>query len=448
MRVSTKRVNIFTFLIVMAIAIAAQPGAEEAKIYSTISDWIKHHAVPFKNSNPASDIKDLLPLKNMVGDAQIAALGEATHGTREFFQMKHRILKFLVTEMEFNTFAIEASWPESLLVNRFIKNGKGDPKELLKGLHCRVWFTQEILDMILWMREYNQTVENTKKISFYGFDIQAPTLAMKNVIEYLSEVDPPFSKQAESFYSPFLIYQENWLKYQDAPARTKKKCYLNLQKVYLLLKAKQQLYEKRSKTDAYRFALHNARVALQSEAFYAANNKSAVRNLFMAENVTWLREHPRPNAKIVLWAHNDHVGYDAPGDPSMAFYLKQQYGKEMLSIGFGFYKGTFNAYRYYKKGVLAERASVFSTSPAAAGSYGGYFQKAELPHFILDMRGLELKSKTAKWLIGPRRLRSIGAAYDPKNPLRFYEKVKLPEHFDIFIYFEESTPSGLLSYND
>lgn len=146
---------------------------ETTGVSPAIVAWLQNHTVPFNTSKPGSGFEDLMPLKQIVGDARIVSLGEATHGTREFFEMKHRILEFLVKEMGFNTFAIEATWPESNLVNNYIQTGEGDPARLLAGLFFWTWNTQEVLDMILWMRE--------NRVSFHGFDMPRLFLDLRGI---------------------------------------------------------------------------------------------------------------------------------------------------------------------------------------------------------------------------------------------------------------------------
>src|SRR4029450_5293537 len=131
--------------------------------------------------------EDLRPLKNLVRNARIVALGEGTHGTSEFFRMKHRILEFLATEMGFTIFAIEANMPEAYRVNDFVLTGRGDPKALLKGMYFWTWNTQEVLDMILWMRDFNQSGKG--RIEFTGFDMQTPTVAMQIVRDFVAAHD-------------------------------------------------------------------------------------------------------------------------------------------------------------------------------------------------------------------------------------------------------------------
>ena len=142
-------------------------------------DWIHAHAVPFDRAEPGQGWDDLMPLKEIVGDARIVALGEGTHGTREFFQMKHRITEFLANEMGFTVFAIEANMPEARQVNRYVLTGEGDPKKALAGMYFWTWNTQEVLDMIEWMRAFNASGQ--RRIAIWGLDMQTPDVAMDSV---------------------------------------------------------------------------------------------------------------------------------------------------------------------------------------------------------------------------------------------------------------------------
>lgn len=145
------------------------PSPEEAFPSEAVS-WLRANAHSFDTAEPTGDFSDLEPLREMIGDARIVSLGEATHGTKEFFQMKHRILRFLVTEMGFTAFGIEATLPESFLVNEYVRDGTGDAAARLAGLYFWTWNTQEVLDMIEWMRAHNAAHPGSE-VSFYGFDI-------------------------------------------------------------------------------------------------------------------------------------------------------------------------------------------------------------------------------------------------------------------------------------
>src|SRR5205085_9395469 len=135
------------------------------------------------------------PLKKVVGDARIVALGEATHGTREFFQLKHRMLEFLATQMGFTIFSIEASMPEAYRLNDFVLNGTGDPAKLIKGMYFWTWDTQEVLDMVMWMREFNKSGKG--RVEFTGFDMQTPNVAAQIASEFVAKADPEYAAEFE-----------------------------------------------------------------------------------------------------------------------------------------------------------------------------------------------------------------------------------------------------------
>jgi erythromycin esterase-like protein len=154
-------------------------------------EWIRAHAVPLKTVEAGSGFADMQPLKKIVGDARIVALGEATHGTREFFQLKHRMLEFLATEMGFTIFSLEANMPEAYRLNDYVLRGEGDPKQLLKGMYFWTWDTQEVLDMILWMRQFNKSGKG--RVEFTGFDMQTPAVALEIVRDFVAKADPAYA---------------------------------------------------------------------------------------------------------------------------------------------------------------------------------------------------------------------------------------------------------------
>ncbi len=158
--------------------------------------WIRQHAVPLATPEAGHGFAELRPIKSIIGNAHLVCLGEATHGTREFFQLKHRLLEFLVSEMGFTVFGIEATMPEAFDVNEYVLTGTGDPTKALAGLYFWTWDTREVLEMIRWMRRYNADPLHKKKVKFYGFDMQSSPRAVKVTLRYLRRVDPRRSDAA------------------------------------------------------------------------------------------------------------------------------------------------------------------------------------------------------------------------------------------------------------
>jgi len=183
--------------------------AENRAELEATKGWVRSHAIPLKTVEAGSGFEDMRPLKKIIGGARVVALGEATHGTREFFWLKHRMLEFLVTEMGFTVFGIEASMPEGFDVNEYVLTGDGDPEKALAGLNLWVWDTEEVLEMIRWMRKYNEDVNHLRKVKFYGFDMQYPARAAKRAVEYLDNVDPGqasiLKSELEDLANPVLL---------------------------------------------------------------------------------------------------------------------------------------------------------------------------------------------------------------------------------------------------
>jgi erythromycin esterase len=386
--------------------------------------WLKANTIPFETAEPNGSFEDLMPLKKMISNARIVALGEATHGTHEFFQMKYRMLEFLVEEMGFNTFAMEREWPVANLINDYIHTGKGDPAELLKG-QGGLWDAQEELDIIQWMRTYNENPTNPRKISFNGFDMQYDQMAKDNVAQYMQKVDPQAAQQIAGDYSC----------YPGAGLACQKK----LQAVYDWLDQHQAGYTAKSSTGEFSLALRSAREVIQSQDYSSNNNNGLIRDRYMAENVTWILNQAGPDAKVVLWAHNAHVGMSGEEFPrTMGDYLRKQYGNQMVVFGFSFYQGSFNA---YGKTTL----QTFHVDAPPGDSYESFFHAAGLPRFFLDLRSVKPGAAASDWLLAPHPFRSIGTGYNPFDPQLGFETAALAKVFDVAIYFQDTSPSILLN---
>jgi erythromycin esterase len=162
-------------------------------------NWLRRNAMPVTTTLAGNGFADLQPLRDVIGDARIVALGEATHGTSELFRMKHRLTELLATEMGFTYFAIEARMPEAAKVNEYVLTGQGDPAELLEGLRSTPWNTQEVLDLILWMRDFNASGRG--RIQFTGFDMQSSALAAQNVRAFLAQAEPAYIPTANAAFA-------------------------------------------------------------------------------------------------------------------------------------------------------------------------------------------------------------------------------------------------------
>jgi erythromycin esterase len=406
--------------------------------------WLKASAVPFDTADAGHGFSDLTPLKAMIGDAHIVSLGEATHGTAEFFKMKHRLTEFLASEMGFTVFAIEASMPEAFRVNDYVLRGEGDPNELLKGMYFWTWNTQEVLDMILWMREFNKSGKG--KIEFLGFDMQEPKVAAQNVRTFVAKADPDYRKTLDEAYAGLASYTRFQRELRmmpgaggddNAAAKTTKtkadydRLVERSGEVLEYLTKERDRLVKAVEGDAagVDWAIQNARIVVQ--AVKVLTGPGDYRDRSMAENVDWILAHRPTGTKIVLWAHNFHVSRQ-PG--AMGSFLAERHKNDMVVSGFAFHEGKYTA---VAPGIGLKTNDASASAP---GSVEWAFHEAGLERAILDLRKVDRGSSSSNWLAEPINHRSIGAlamggAFFPNE---------LTKSFDLLIFFDQTTASVLL----
>ena len=423
---------------------AAEYAARLAKEKATtemVRSWLATNAIRLETVEAGHGFADLQPLKQIIGNARIVSLGEATHGTREFFQMKHRMLEFLVSEMGFNLFGIEATMPESFDINDYVLNGHGDPAKALAGIYFWTWDTQEVLDMITWMRAYNAEPAHRTKVKFYGFDMQSPTRAAKVMLSYLHKVDPQTAANAEKnlqvLMNPytaarfFVMSKE----VKGAAAEASRAALANFD-------SRKADYIKRSNAGEWEIARQHAQVLAQAIETYsvALPEGSAVRDRAMAENVRWILNHEGPEAKIVLWAHNYHVSAANVEKPTaMGEHLRTTFGKQMVVFGFAFNQGGFQAVEMpfgYARGLRS-----FVVGPAREDSYDAMLASTGLRLAAIDLHKAVDQSEVATWMNTPRATRSFGAGYSEQAAAGFFSNEVMPKLYDA-LFFIETTSSA------
>jgi erythromycin esterase len=410
------------------------PTSGAQSIPAEAARWIRERALSLRTTEPTDDFSDLMHLKAFIGDARVVALGEASHGGREFFTMKHRLLRFLVKEMGFTLLGFEDGWAESLTASRYVESGLGSAEEAVDDLLAWPWKVQEVVDMLSWMRGYNESRGSAPAVSFQGFDMQQPYGAMQIVLEYLRRVDPAAAERAESRYTCLGAGSD----YGNLPPDVKTECRATLQQIHDGLAANRASYEAASSPRDFTQAHFAARVVLQAEELASTRGDFEPRDRYMAENLAWLLEQQGPNARAVVWAHNGHVGtvpYVGHEYPSMGMRLRERFGSSLRVIGFEFYSGSFNA--------TAGRLSVNTVSAATPGGYGEGFHSLGIPLFFLDLRGITRSSSATDWLVGPRRIWDIGHRFSPANPQQTTAEISLPSMFDAVIFVDRITPTHL-----
>lgn len=388
--------------------------------------WIRKNAVPVRTVDPASDHDDLMPLKEMIGESRIVALGEGTHGTCEFFKMKHRIVRFLAEEMGFTAFAIEANMPEARAVNAYVLTGEGDPKKALSGLYFWTWDTAEVLDMIEWMKDFN--LSGKGRMEFYGFDMQFPDVAMTHVREFVKKADPTFVAALDECYGKVDEVSASMRKSRDRGHVDFENWHDAALEVHEHLESRRDVYARSRDEREVDWVIQDALVVLQAAEANMQGKRS--RDESMAENLDWILAHTPPGTKVVTWAHNGHVSKKLGTFKSMGHYLSERHGKDMIVFGFAFHAGEYTA-------VGSRGIAVYSTSPSEPGSVEWFFKSSGIARLILDLRKASAEEKGAAWLMEELDFRSIGAmamdyAFSPR---------RIAQEFDALIYIENTTPS-------
>ena len=410
--------------------------AEQRGAPTEFLTWLRENAHPLQSAIPTENDEDLILLKAMIGDARVVALGEATHGTSEFFTLKHRIVQFLAEEMGFTVFSIEANMPEAYRLNEYMLTGEGDPRELLRDIHYLwMWNTQEVLDLILWMREYNASGRGV--MQFTGFDMQTPTVAMEEVRAFVKTYNPGYLAQVDRAYEA-VERAFSLRRGRDATEDELEAWQSAAQGVLTHLTNHESTYVGASQSERA-WAVQNARIVLQGGEYALTGTDKSVpnetsRDGSMAANVQWLLAR-NPDARVVLWARNAHI-LKAHQKKLMGERLSEALGDDYVSLGFTFYGGSFQA-----RPRSGEAPQIHLTEDAPARSVEGVFHTLGLPLFLLDLRAG--KQEQASWLAAPQDTRTVIGTIASRYQLSF-SKRQLPKEYDALIFVDQMTPTDLL----
>lgn len=409
-------------------------SATDAETAKSLAAEIHRLAAPLATVQAGNQLDDLAAFGRAVGDARIVSLGEATHGTREFFQMKHRLLEYLVKEKGFTVFAIEANWPESLAVDRYVKTGEGDPRVALAGMYFWTWNTQEVLDMIEWMRAYNRAAGERPKLTFTSFDMQTPDVAADRVLEYLRKAAPAQAAEAEAVYREVRVLSARRGEMFDDGAGA---LAARAEGVVRLLDGRREAFLQESTPEAWRDARQAAEIVRQAVAMRAASSGPAYRDEMMARNVEWLADRVHAGEKLVLWAHNGHVQFaEQMGLKSMGGWLRQRFGRAMYVVGFAFRGGELRAVGRSQGKPTGLGNHVAPRSPEGSGD--AVLSAAGLPLMFLDLRAVPAESALGRWLAEPHAYLNAGAIWMQDTPESHLSPVSLAKAYDGLIYIEES----------
>lgn len=416
---------------------AELPAKTSPETSDAVVSAIKAVALPLAGVEAGNPYSDMAAFGKAVGDARVVALGEASHGSREIFQMKHRLLEYLVKEKGFTVFAIEAGWPASEAADVYVKTGEGDPKTALSAMNMWPWQTEEVLAMLVWMRGYNQTRGNRRPLSFVGVDIQGVAPTQARVLATVRRSDPEILQSVEAAYQQFESQLKKGVR-GAAFAETARA----VADVVALLESRPAIFRKTMAAEGYRDLLQMARIVAMNAKRYVSSNAS-YRDEMMANLALWHLNETHPEEKMVLWAHNSHVARREGSYRPIGDWLTEKLHQDVFALGFAIGEGTATMFTWQDGKRLGLKPVALKKAEPGTGT--ATLQQVGMPLFFLDLRGRS--GVLAEWLDGQHLFRETGAGTGMEFAASAYGNMRaysLRKRFDGLIYLDQTNGSRIL----
>jgi len=395
----------------------------------------------------AIDSAELEPLLRRISDARVVLLGEATHGSSEFYRMREGISRELIERKAFSFIAIEGDWPDAARIDHYVRHAETPPSEWTAFARFPTWMwrNQEVRDFVDWLRARNADVEAGKRVAFHGLDLYSLFNSIRSVLNYLDDVDPQTARVARQRYGCLTPWQSDPATYGHAAlSGNYQTCEREVVSMLTDLMQKRRAY---AEHDGERFldAVQNARLVANAERYYrimyyGSRASWNLRDSHMFETLKTLLNFHGPESKAIVWAHNSHVGDSsatemaARGEYNIGHLCRQEFGNAAYSIGFGTDHGTVAAASDWDGPM-----EVKVVRPAVPESYERLCHEAGAPRFLLRLRN-PIPKDLAEGLLKPRLERAIGVIYRPETELQsHYFQALLSHQFDEYIWFDETS---------
>ena len=394
------------------------------------------------------------PLLRMIDPAAtIVLIGEATHGTHEFYRIRADLTRALIRERGFGIVAVEADWPDAYRANIWVRvSGGDDTAESALSDFTRfprwMWRNREVVRFLRWLRAENSARDAGTRIGFYGLDLYSLHRSMTRVVEYLEKVDPLAAQRARHGYACFDAFGEDVQRYgYTASLDLGRSCEDEVVEQLLDLRRQAAEYATRDgriAADDYFVAEQNARVVCDAEAYYRAMFRGGaeswnLRDRHMMATLEALIDRATRTglpSRAVVWAHNSHLGdaratgLAALGELNLGQLVRERFGESCWAIGMTTHEGDVTAAHNWD-----EPAALRQVRPSLPGSYERLFHDTGLPAFALPLSGREV----AQALIGPRLERAIGVIYRPETErASHYFAARLAGQFDIVVHLDRT----------
>jgi erythromycin esterase len=394
---------------------------------------------------PLASAADLDPLLDRIGDARYVLLGEASHGTSEFYTWRARISQRLIQEKGFAFIAVEGDWPDCYHINRYIKGyaDAGDTAVAVLQTFQRwptwMWANWEVAALAEWLRRHNEGLADEQKAGFYGLDVYSLWESMATIMDYLEENQSEAVEAARRAYFCFEPFGQDVQAYARSTMMVPESCEDEVVDLLLELRRKARPYD--GDTEAAFDADQNALVLVNAERYYRAMVRSGanswnIRDNHMMDSLDRLMAYHGPDAKGIVWAHNTHIGdaratdMAAAGMENLGQLAREKRGKDaVVLVGFGSHRGRVIAGRRW--GAPMERMRL---PPARSRSWESLLHQAGEHDKLLILDDMAEAAAARAW----RGHRAIGVVYQPDQEFGNYVPTLLPGRYDAFLFMDES----------
>ena len=410
-----------------------------------LPDLIRRSAEPL----PEIDDPAFGAMFDRFGDARVVLLGEASHGTSEFYRSRAAISKRLIERHGFNIVAVEADWPDAATIDRYVRHRQKREGEQtsFERFPTWMWRNAEVDDFVRWLREHNSQRPYEQMTGFFGLDLYNLDASMRAVIDFLEREDPEAAKIARRRYGCLEPWADHPATYgRMAIFEGYARCQVPVTEMMRDL-MKRNFDCLSAECDEWLDAAANARLVKNAEAYYRVMYEGAaeswnLRDTHMFETLSQLLDAKGPRSKAIVWAHNSHIGNAAHtdmgkrrGELNIGQLCKDRFDNRARLIGFGTHTGTVAAADDWDEPMKIKRVR-----PSLEGSYERMSHDSGLTRFLLDLRAEEI-GRDLKEALGEERLeRFIGVIYRPETERwSHYSECVLHKQFDAWVWFDETT---------
>ncbi|MFC6334221.1 erythromycin esterase family protein [Paenibacillus septentrionalis] len=394
-------------------------------------------------SRPIKSMDDLELIIQAVSDCEIVMLGEASHGTSEFYTMRAEITKRLIKEKGFSFIAVEGDWPSCYTLNRYIKHKADAPAHAREALNdfnrwpTWMWANEEVMSLVQWLHEFNENKKDNNQIGFYGIDVYSLWESMEEILSHLKKTNSPDLAMAQKAFECFEPHGRDPQAYGVSASFLSEGCEEEVVKLLLTLQEKRK--EGKPQDEVSLNDELNALVTINAERYYRSMVRGGpdswnIRDRHMVEALLRIKDFHGPHAKAIIWEHNTHIGdaratdMTAEGMINVGQLLREKFGQEhVYAVGFGTYQGSVIAANRWGGEI-----EVMKVPKAIPGSWEALLHQAgaqdKMIIFDQDRNVLEQ----------PLGHRAIGVVYHPDYERGNYVPSILPSRYDAFIYVDQS----------